>query len=181
MVVIFRFLEGMPENRRWCRQDTQLTIHICAAQLVHKRGTHTALGSRPTRLQNHIVTFVRLKSVQSSGVPSLILGCCLFYLSPRAHHLPHSLFFLPQHKNTHLNRDNMINSENTQHITHMSMFPQSTSCTIKNHSGVKTCRVAETRAQTPTETMAKKMQEEKVEEKVVAKSKPMLTWSRMLR
>ena len=40
----------------------------------------------------------------------------------------------------------MINSENTQYITHISKLPQSTSCAIKNNSGAKTCRVAETRA-----------------------------------
>ena len=47
------------------------------------------------------------------------------------------LFFLPIHKNT----------KNTKYITHISKLPQSTSCAIKNHPGVKTCRVAETRAQ----------------------------------
>ena len=40
----------------------------------------------------------------------------------------------------------MINSENTQYVTHISKLPQSTSYAIKNHSGAKTCRVAETRA-----------------------------------
>ena len=38
-------------------------------------------------------------------------------------------------------------NENTQYIPHISKITQSTSCAIKNHSGVKTCRVAETRAQ----------------------------------
>ena len=36
--------------------------------------------------------------------------------------------------------------ENTQYVPHISKITQSTSCAIKNHSGVKTCRVAETRA-----------------------------------
>ena len=36
---------------------------------------------------------------------------------------------------------------NTQYIPHISKLLRLTSCAIKNHSGVKTCRVAETRAQ----------------------------------
>ena len=124
-----------------------LTIHICAVQFVHKRGTHTTpLAQRPIRLQNCIIIFVRLKEVWSSDVPCLILGCCLTCLSPRTHHLPHSLFFLPLHKNTNYNRYNMINSENTPNILHISKITQSTCCTIKNHSCVKTYRVAETSA-----------------------------------
>ena len=47
---------------------------------------------------------------------------------------PSSSFTLPlRHKNT----------KNTQYITHISKLSQSTSCDIKNHSGVKTCRVAD--------------------------------------
>ena len=52
-------------------------------------------------------------------------------------HPPHLHFLLPRHKNT----------KNTQYITHISKLSQSTSCVIKNHSGVKTCRVAQPRAQ----------------------------------
>ena len=84
------------------------------------------------------------KSVVIWRVPCLIFGC-LTCLSPRALHLPHSLFLL-RHKNTQEDRYNKSKSENTPYIPHISKFPQSTSCTIKNHSGVKTCRVAETRA-----------------------------------
>ena len=36
-------------------------------------------------------------------------------------------------------------NENTQYILHTSMLTQSTSCATKNQSGVKTCRVADTR------------------------------------
>ena len=71
-------------------------------------------------------------------------------VSPRALHLPHSLFLLRQ-KNTKHNRYNKNNSENTQYITHISKLPRLTSCAIKNHSGVKTCRVAgNPRTTTPT-------------------------------
>ena len=35
----------------------------------------------------------------------------------------------------------------SQYISHMSKLCLSTSCAIKNHSGVRTCRVAETRGQ----------------------------------
>ena len=52
----FGFMEGFPENRRGeCRQGHPLTIHICAVQFVHKRGTHT----QRAWLKNCIVIFVR--------------------------------------------------------------------------------------------------------------------------
>ena len=62
-------------------------------------------------------------------------------------------FFL-RHKNTQLNRYNKSNSENTQYITYITKLPQSTSCAIKNDSGVKTCRGAETRAQQLPQVMS---------------------------
>ena len=74
--------------------------------------------------------------------PLVPLSCRL----PRAPHLLHSLFLLSRHQNTQHNRDNTIYSKNTQHIINLSRLSQSTSSAIKNHSGVKTCRVAETRA-----------------------------------
>ena len=76
----------------------------------------------------------------------LNLCCSLTCRLPRAHHLPYSLFPLPRHKNT----------KSTQYITHISKLSQSTCCAIKNHSGVKTCRVAETRAQQLTQVMSPK-------------------------
>ena len=79
-------------------------------------------------------------------IESLTLCCSLTCRSPRAHHLPHSLFLLPRHQNTHYNRDNTIHSKNTQCIINLSKTSQSTSSAIKNHSDVKTCRVAEARA-----------------------------------
>ena len=73
----------------------------------------------------------------SSGVAHVSNLCCsLTCRLPRAHHLPHALFLPPRHKNT----------KNTQNIPHISKHTQATSCAIKNHSGVKTCSVAETRA-----------------------------------
>ena len=39
------------------------------------------------------------------------------------------------------------NTKDTQYITHISKLSQSTSCAISSHAGVKTCRVAESRAQ----------------------------------
>ena len=94
-----------------------LTIHIYAVQFVHKRGTHItrlAQGSKSMRDLHFI--FVRLKmSLVIWCVACLIPDCCLTCFSPRAHHLPHSLF-LPRHKNTQHNRYNQSNSENTQYI-----------------------------------------------------------------
>ena len=131
-----------------CRQGHPLTIHVCAVQFVHKRGTHTTRLAQELHChlrapENHLVIWC---------VPCLILGC-LTCLSPRALHLPHSLLLL-RHKNTKHNRYNKSNSENTQYITHISKLPQSTSCAIKNHSGVKTCRVPETGAQQLPQVMS---------------------------
>ena len=50
----------------------------------------------------------------------------------------------------------MINSENTQYIMHISKLPQSRSCAIENHSGVKICRVAESRAPQLPQVMSPK-------------------------
>ena len=44
------------------------------------------------------------------------------------------------------NRYNKSIPENTQYISLISKLPQSTSCAIKKQSGVRTCRVADTRA-----------------------------------
>ena len=66
-------------------------------------------------------------------VTCLIHGCSLTRLPP----LPLPLLHLPIQPH----------NENTQYIPHISKLTQSTSSAIKNQSGVKTCRVAETRAQ----------------------------------
>ena len=117
-------------------EDTH-SQYTSAVQFVHKRGMHT----QRAWLKNCIVICVRLQE-------SSHLVCSMPHpwltLSPRALHLPHSLPL--RHKNMQHNRYNKRNSENTQYIPHISKLPQSTSCAIKNHSGVKTCRAAQTRA-----------------------------------
>ena len=118
--------------------------HLCSTVCSPARNAHHALGSSHT---DRSVIFVRLKRICHLVCCTCLTFCCsLTCHLPRAPHLPHSLFLPPRHKNTQHNQNNMINSENTQYIMHISKLPQSTSCAIKNHSGVKTCRVAETRA-----------------------------------
>ena len=119
---------------------TPLTTHICAIQSVHKRGTHR------TRLAQELHNiFVRLKRISHLVCTCLTLCCSRTSLAPRAHLLPHSLFLLPRHQNTQHSRDNTIYSKTNQYIINLSRVSQSTSSAIKNHSGVKACRVAETR------------------------------------
>ena len=60
---------------------------------------------------------MRLKSLVRT---CLTLCCSLTFRLPRAHYLPHSLFLLPRHQNTHYNRDNTIYSKNTQYIMNLS-------------------------------------------------------------
>ena len=76
-----------------------------------------------------------------------ILGC-LTCVSPRALHLPHSLFLL-RHKNTQHNRYNKSNSENTS----------STRNAIKDQSVVTNSRLAETRATQLPQVMKTKIME----------------------
>ena len=84
----FGFLEGIPENRRVVLTGLPPRIHICEVQFVHKREMHT----QRAWLKNCIVIFVReKKNLVIWCVPCLIHGC-LTCLSPRALHLPHSLF-----------------------------------------------------------------------------------------
>ena len=124
--------------------------HLCSTVCSQARNASHALGSR---LHN---IFVRLKRICHLVRTCLTLCCSLTCRLPRAHHLLHSLFLLPRHQNTHYNQDNTISSKNTQYIMHISMLSKSTSSAIKNHSGVKTCRVAETSArQLPQRTKGK--------------------------
>ena len=118
--------------------------HLCSTVCSQARNAHHALGSSLHGLQCHLCA--PEKSSVIWCCTCLILVGCLTCLSPRALHLPHSLFLLPRHKNTQHSRHKMINCANTQYIMHISNLPQWTSCAIKNHSGVKTCRVAKTRA-----------------------------------
>ena len=109
--------------------------HVCSTVCSQARNSHHALGSSHTDCS---VIFVR----KHMSHPLLL-----------SHH---SLFLLPPHKNTQHNRDKKIISKNTQYIMHISMLSQSTSSAIKNHSGVKTCRVAETRARQLPQVMSPK-------------------------
>ena len=86
----FGFLEGIPENRLVCVDRTPAhSTHLRSTVCSQARNAHHALGSRPTRLQNCIVIFVRLKRVHSSGlfhVSSLVV-------SPAFHH-EHLIFLI---------------------------------------------------------------------------------------
>ena len=46
----FGFLERIPEKRRGVWTGHPLTKHICAAQSVHNRGTHTTRLAQVTRI-----------------------------------------------------------------------------------------------------------------------------------
>ena len=110
-----------------CRQDTHSQYTSVPNSLcTSAERTHNALGSRIA------LSLCAKISVVIWCDPCLIHGCSLRRLPPWAPpllHLP-----IPPH------------TENTQYIPHISKLPQSTCWPIKNHSGVKTCRVAETRA-----------------------------------
>ena len=151
-------LLSMLENSRkdigrfWCLDpwrngtepvDTTPTrkTHLCST--VCSQARTAQLMRLAQELHRHLCALE--KNLVIWCVSCLIHGCSLTCLSPRALHLLHSLFLL-RHKNTQHNRYSKSNTENTQYIPHISKLPQSTSCAIKNHSGVKTCRVAEPRA-----------------------------------
>ena len=134
-----------------CRQYTHKHCTYSAVQSLHKRVTHR------TRLAQELHNiFVRLKRVCHLVRICLTLCCSFTCRAPRAHILPHSLFFLPRHQNTHYNRDNTIYSKNTQCIINLSKNAWSESNGIKNHSGVKTSRVAEPPAKLSPQVMSLK-------------------------
>ena len=108
-------------------------------QYTHKHCTYSAVQARThrTRLAQELHNiFVRLKRVCHLVRTCLTLCCSRTCRAPRAHLLPHSLFLLPRHQNTHYNRDTAIYSKNTQCIINLSRVSQLTSSAIKNHSGV---------------------------------------------
>ena len=118
-------------------------IQLCSAVCSQARNASHAPNSHG--LQCHLCT------PENSSViwcrTCLTFCCSLTCRLPRANHLPHALFLPPRHKNTQHNRDDTIISKNTQYVMNSSRLSQSTSSAMKkNHSGVKTCRVAETRA-----------------------------------
>ena len=80
---------------------------------------------------------VRLKRICHPVLICLTLCCSFTCRAPRAHHLPHSLFVLPRHQNSHYNRENTMSSKNTWYIITLFKNDQSKSNDIKNHSVVK--------------------------------------------
>ena len=124
-----------------CNQDTHSQHTSVQYSLFTSAGTHR------TRLAQELHNFfLRLKRICHLVRTCLTLSCSLTWRLPRAHRLPHSLFLLPRQQNTQHNRNSTTISKNNQDIMNFSRLSQSTSSAIKNHSGVKTCRVAETRA-----------------------------------
>ena len=122
-----------------CRQDTTHKTHLCIT------GCSQARTAQLMRLAQELHCHLCApKQVLSSGVTHV---SSMVVLS-RAFLHEHFLFF------TYLSY--LPHTENTQYIPHISKLPQSTSCAIKNHSGVKICTVAETRAQQLPQVMSPK-------------------------
>ena len=136
MVVISASWKEFQKNRRECRQDTHSQYTTVCSQAWN---AHT----QRAWLKNCIVILCAWK--EFSHLVCSMSHPWLTCLSPRALHLPHSLFLL-RDRNMQHNGYDKNNSENTRYITQISKLHQSTSCAIKNHSSVKNCRVAETRA-----------------------------------
>ena len=131
----FGFLEKISENRRGGVERTHThKTHSFGTVCSQARNAHT------TRLAQelHYHLCAPEKSLIIWCVSCLFHGCSLTRLPPWA---------LPL---------NLPHNENTQYIPHISKFPQSTSCAIKNHSGVKACRVAENRARQLPQVMSPK-------------------------
>ena len=133
----FGFLERIPENRRVrCGQYTHKHCTYSAVQSLHKRGTHR------TRLAQELHNiFVPLTRVCHLVRTCLTLCCPSTCLVPRS---TSSSLTLPSTTTPeHAPQDNTVYSKNTQYIINLSKSSQSTSGAIMNHSGVRTCRVAE--------------------------------------
>ena len=121
-----------------------LTVHPWTLHR-HRSTACSQARNAQARLKSCSVIFVRRKRICHLVRTCLTFCCSLTCRSPRADLLPHSLFFLPRHQNTLYNRDNTVTSKNNQYTINLSKKSRSKSGAIKN-SGVKTCRVAETRA-----------------------------------
>ena len=115
-----------------CRQDTHSQYTSCAVQFVHKRRTHT----QRARLKNCSVIFVRRKR---------ICHLVLHVSHPWLIHLPFttstssSSFTLPSMTQEHA-AQSVQHEQLREHAStsrYISKLPQSTSCAIKNHSGMK--------------------------------------------
>ena len=110
---------GVPPSFRLssiCRQDTHSQCTSMQYSFVQKRGTHT---TRLAQVITDCISSLCAWKESSRLVSHMSHPCWLlpYRLSPRAPHLPHSLFLLPRHKNI---------PENTQYITHFSQLSQST-------------------------------------------------------
>ena len=73
-------------------------------------------------------------------------------------HMSHPWLFshAPSSVSTSSSSPILPHNEKPQYIPHISKLPRLTSDAIKNHSGVKTCRVTETRAQQLPQVMSQK-------------------------
>ena len=136
-----------------CKQDTHsqytsvqyslFTSAECASRALLK-GQH---GSSHTDCS---VIFVLLKKNLSSAVAHVSPFVVLSSLAYHEHiiFLIHSSFYHSSRTRSTIGTTRTTR-RTTQYIMHISKLSQSTSCAIKNHSGVKTCRVAETCARQP--------------------------------
>ena len=114
----FVFLEGIPENRREVQTDTHSEYTSVQYSLFTSEERAPRAWLKSSQIAFHLCA---LESRFVIWFDSCLTLCCsLTCRIPRAHHLLHWLFLLPRHKNTQYNRDNMINSENAQNITHIS-------------------------------------------------------------
>ena len=125
-----------------CRQYTHKHCTHSAVQTLHKRNASDTLGS--------IFAESSLCAWKESVIWSAHVSPFVA-LSPAVHHehiffLIHSSFYHDTRTRTTIGTTRSIYSKNTQCIINLSKNDQSKSNAIKNRSGVKTSRVAETRA-----------------------------------
>ena len=123
-----------------CRQDTHSQDTSVQCSLITAPTAHSMrLSSRPSVSCKHLC-------VQNK--------CCHLVC-----HMSHPWLFshAPSSMSTSSSSPTFLpHNENTQYTPHVSKITQSTSCAIKNHSDVNTCRVAETRAQQLPQVMSQK-------------------------
>ena len=167
----FRFLGKNSSKSTGEQTGHPLTIHICAVQFVHKRGTRTtrlAQGRPGQELHCHLCALEK----------SLVIWCYMSHLLLLSH-LPFttsassSLFTL---LSTTTQEHHDQPPRTPSYITHISKLPQLTSCAIKNHSFVKTLQSGgNPRTTTPTgydpEELATVLQD-KLEKKITELRSP---------
>ena len=123
-----------PNSPMICRQDTHSQYTSVQYSLFTSGGTNT------TRFAQVITDCISSLCAWKESViwccTCLPLCCSLTCRIPRAYHLPHSLFLLPQYENT----------KNTQCITHISSSPSRQAAPSRITLAWKPCRVSETRA-----------------------------------